>query len=265
MVDVDTGYITAAPISSRKSPQLVKGFQECYKELKSKGIIARMVRLDNEILDQMITQFKEQGLDYQLAFPGNHRVVDVERAIGIFKNHFITIRSGTDPVFPQKGWAHLIRHAVITLNMLRPSRINSCISAYTQVYGIFDFNHTSIAPAGCKVVIYDRTDERPSWANHGTRGYYVGPAMKHFRNYNVLMDTTKKIRQLNTVDFFPTTCEDPTITPTEILSLIIEDLLTMITDSLPMSPILPHSLGLTTAVEALQSILRPLTEEIVRG
>ena len=31
-----------------------------------------------------------------------------------------------------------------------------------------------------------------------------------------------------------------------------------------MSPLLPHSLGLTTAVEALQSILQPLTEEIVR-
>ena len=40
MVDVDTGYITVAPISSQKSPQIVKGFQECYKELKSKGIIA---------------------------------------------------------------------------------------------------------------------------------------------------------------------------------------------------------------------------------
>ena len=131
MVDVDTGYITAAPIMFQKSPQLVKGFQECYEELKSKGIIAQMVRLDTEISNQMIAEFKKQELDYQLASPGNHRVVDVERAVGIFKNHFIAIRSGTDPEFPQKGWAHLICHAVITLNMLRPSRINPCILAYT--------------------------------------------------------------------------------------------------------------------------------------
>ena len=40
MVDVDTGYITAASITSRKAPQLVKGFQECYDELKLKSIIA---------------------------------------------------------------------------------------------------------------------------------------------------------------------------------------------------------------------------------
>ena len=124
------------------------GFQECYEELKSKGIIARVVRLDNEISEQMIAEFKRQGLDYQLASPGDQRVVEAEKAIGIFKNHFIAIRSGTDPDFPQKGWSHLIRHAVITLNMLRPSRINPLISAYTQVHSIFDFNRTPLAPAG---------------------------------------------------------------------------------------------------------------------
>ena len=58
MVDVDTGCINAAPITSQKVPQLVQGFQECYEELKSKGIIARVVRLDNEILKQMIAEFK---------------------------------------------------------------------------------------------------------------------------------------------------------------------------------------------------------------
>ena len=60
MVDVDTEYINAAPITSRKAPQLVQGFQECYEELKSKGIIARVVRLDNEISKRMIAEFKQQ-------------------------------------------------------------------------------------------------------------------------------------------------------------------------------------------------------------
>ena len=167
MVDVDTGYINAAGISSRKAPQLVLGFQECYEELKSKGIIAQVVHLDNEILKSMIAEFKRQGLDYQPAAPGDHQVVDTERAIGIFKNHFIAIRSGTHPDFPGKGWSHLIRHAVVTMNILQPSKINPLISAYTQVHGIFDFNKTPLAPAGCKVIIHDCTVERPPWANHG--------------------------------------------------------------------------------------------------
>ena len=75
--------------------------------------------------------------------------------------------------------------------------------------------------------------------------------MKHLCNYNVLIDATKEIWQSNTGNFFPTTYKDPTITPTETLSLIIEDLLTMLKDSPPMSPFLPHLLGLTTAVETL--------------
>ena len=65
------------------------------------------------------------------------------------------------------------------------------------------------------------------------------------------MDTIKKIRQSNTVDFFPSICDDPTITPTETLSLIINDLLTVLKNPPPMSLFLPQSLGLTTAVEAL--------------
>ena len=88
--------------------------------------------------------------------------------------------------------------------------------------------------------------------------------MKHFWNYNILIDTTKKIRQSNTVDFFLTTSDDPTITPTKTLSLIIEDLLTVLKDPPPMSPFLPQSIGFTNAVEALQSILQPPAEKSVR-
>ena len=78
------------------------------------------------------------------------------------------------------------------------------------------------------------------------------------------MDTTKTIRQSNTVDFFLTTTDDPTITPTETFSLIIEDLLTLLKDPPPMSPFLQQSLGLTNVVESLQSILRPPAEKSVQ-
>ena len=40
---------------------------------------------------------------------------------------------------------------------------------------------------GCKVILHDGTEHRPSWANHGSRGFYIGPALKHYRCYNVLM------------------------------------------------------------------------------
>ena len=78
------------------------------------------------------------------------------------------------------------------------------------------------------------------------------------------MDKTNKIRKSNTVDFFPSTCDDPTISPTETLSLIIEDLLTVLKDPPPMSPFQPQSLDLTKAIEALQSILHPPKDHSVQ-
>ena len=94
-----------------------------------------------------------------------------ERAIQTFKNHFIAVRSGTDSAFPARAWNHILEHVVVTLNMLQPSKLNPKISAYMQLHGIFDFNKTPIAPAGCKIIIHDRTNERPAWADHGFRGF----------------------------------------------------------------------------------------------
>lgn len=64
--------------------------------------------------------------------------------------------------------------------------------------------------------------------------------------------------------FLPFTCEDPIITPTETLLPIIEALLTILKDPTSISSFLPHSLTLTTAVEALKSILHPPNVEIVQ-
>ena len=108
IIDVDVAYTTAAPITSRKAGELVRGFQVCNEKLNSKGIIARLIRLDNGTSATMIGEFERQQLDCQLASPRDHRVYQAERAIGTFKNHFISILSGTDEEFPIQGWSHLI-------------------------------------------------------------------------------------------------------------------------------------------------------------
>ena len=74
--------------------------------------------------------------------------MSAEKAIQTFKNHFIAVRSGMDPSFPERAWHHILEHVVVTLNMLRPSKLNPKISAYMQLHGVFDFNKTPIAPAG---------------------------------------------------------------------------------------------------------------------
>ena len=62
--------------------------------------------------------------------PHIHQRNSAERAIQTFKNHFIAALACTDPNFPMSNWCRLLPRAELTLNLLRPSRLNPKLSAY---------------------------------------------------------------------------------------------------------------------------------------
>ena len=139
--------------------------------------------------------------------------------------------------------------------MLQLSRLNPDISAYMQVHGNHNFNKHPLAPVGCKIIIHNRTNKCPSWSDHGSRGFYVGPAIKHYQNYVCFMSETKALRISNTVDFFPTRCADPMMTATERLLLIMIDLLEVLKAPPTPSSIFNSQQELSTAITTLESIL----------
>ena len=51
------------------------------------------------------------------------------------------------------------------------------------------------------------------------------------------MSETKALRTSNTVNFFLTTCADPTMTAIETLSMIMSDLLAVLQTPPPISPV----------------------------
>ena len=156
LLDHNTNYINVVPIPSRKSSELVKAFETCYKELTEAGFKDKLLRLDNEVSKDLIAAIQDQELDYQIVSPGNHRTNPAERAIRDFKAHFISTRACWDKNYPANAGEKVIPHVLHTLNMLRPSNINPMVSAHTMLKGHHDFNSHPIAPAGCKVVIHDR-------------------------------------------------------------------------------------------------------------
>ena len=105
-------------LTSRRAPELIWKFEECYNDLKNKDFIARLVKLDNKISKKMVQLFEDLNLDYQLVAPGDHRLLSAERAIQIVKNHFIDVRSGMDSQFPKRAWHYTLYRIFITLNML---------------------------------------------------------------------------------------------------------------------------------------------------
>ena len=93
-----------------------------------------------------------------------------ERAIQTYKYHLISGLSSCDLNFPLHLWDRLIPHATLTLNLLRPSRINPRLSAEDQLNGAFDFNRTPLAPPGTRVIVHKTPENRRTWAPHGVDG-----------------------------------------------------------------------------------------------
>ena len=56
----------------------------------------------------MIQHIESNGINVEIAPPGNHRTNPAERAIQTLKHHMISIFSGVDPDFPMDQW-HLLR------------------------------------------------------------------------------------------------------------------------------------------------------------
>ena len=118
----------------------------------------------------------------------------------------------------------LIHQVVITLNMLRPSRINLQLLAYNQILGNFDFDKTPLALAACKAVINDRPENQQTFDNHGALSYYIDLAEHHYRKNKCYIPETKAIRISNTVEFFPKLVQMPKISFDDRLAAVLEDL-----------------------------------------
>ena len=99
---------------------------------------------------------KKNSKTYELTPPNMHRRNTAERAIRTFKNHCMAGFASCDPDLPLSEWERLLVQAEITLNLLRTSRVNTTLSAYTYLFGNYDFNKTPLAPPGTKVLIHKK-------------------------------------------------------------------------------------------------------------
>ena len=88
---------------------------------------------------------KNNNVSLQLVPPYDHRTNPAEKVIDTFKSHFIAGLASLPPDFPLHLWDRLVNHATITLNLLRPSKLNPKLSAYAQLYGAFDYNKKTFA------------------------------------------------------------------------------------------------------------------------
>jgi hypothetical protein len=60
-----------------------------------------------------------------------------------------------------------------------------------------------MATPGTRIIAHETPSRRITWAPHGQYGWYIGPALEHYRCYTVYINKTRGERVVETVDFFP--------------------------------------------------------------
>ena len=160
-------------------------------------------RLDNEASIILQDYMATEGINYQLTPASIHQRNSTERGIQTVKSHFIAGLCSTDPRFPLNLWDKTLLHCLITLNLLRASKVNPRLSAYAQVHGAFDYNRTPLAPPGIRVLARVRPEDRRSFAPHAEAGYYLGPAMNHYRCHRIWFLATNSKHIVQTLKWFP--------------------------------------------------------------
>ena len=202
MYDYDLNAILTEPIKNKTATRILRAYTKLVTYLKNRGFRRQVRWLDIEASKLLKTFNHNNNIEFRLVPPHIHRQNAAERAIQTWKNHLVAGLCSTDTQFPMHLWDRLLAQATLTLNLLRPSRRNPRVSAYTTLEGTFDFNKTPIAPPGTKVIIHEKTLQRCSWDLHGIEGWYVKPAMEHYSCYFVFTDATQAERTSDTVDFF---------------------------------------------------------------
>ena len=159
--------------------------------------------MDNEasnVLKQTMLKYK---INYQLTPPHMHRINAAERAIHTFKNHYLAGLASVDPSFPINKWDRLLPQAEITINLLHTSRLNPNLSAYAILHGNYNFNKSPMTPPGTKMITHRKQIQHASWDFHGDDGFYIGPAVEHYRCVQCLVTSTRRVRISDIVQFFP--------------------------------------------------------------
>ena len=87
--------------------------------------------------------------------------------------------------------------------MLWASKIYPQISVHDSLEDTFDFNKTPPAPAGCKIVAHEKSTKQKTYDPPRILGWYVGPALEHYRCYTCSFPKLLEFKNCDTVDFFP--------------------------------------------------------------
>ena len=98
------------------------------------------------------------------------------------------------------------------------------------------------------MLVHDKPNNRGTWDPRGVPGWYIGPAMEHYRCYQTYMTATEAERITDTVAWFPHNTKMPTASNLDILAAATNNILMALQKSKTNSPLEPLSDSETQAI-----------------
>jgi hypothetical protein len=90
LYDFDTNNILAEPMKSRSDAEAIRAYTVLYNKLTEEGLKTLFQTMDNEASSALKMFLTSREMTFQLLPPHIHRQNATERAIQMFKNHFIS-------------------------------------------------------------------------------------------------------------------------------------------------------------------------------
>ena len=119
---------------------------------------------------------------------------------------------------------------MITLNLIRNSRVNPSLSVYAYLFGPYDFNKFPMAPPGTSGVFHYKPGNRTSWFHHDTQGWYIGPSLDHYICMQCYMPATGIVRITDTFQYIPKAFAFPKTSIEDYLQQSIGDMILIMKD-----------------------------------
>ena len=122
------------------------------------------------------------------------------------------------------------------------------------MFGTFDYSSTPLAPPGTKVIIHQKPQVRASWDLHGLMGFYIGPALNHYRCYTCHVPKTRSERTADTVTYIPSKIHIPEFDAKAHFHQALNDIVQIIRKPPKNLPFLTAGNDTTNAIHLLAEI-----------
>ena len=264
LVSTLKGYVHLELLRDRTASEYRRAYAAMYAFYESKGKLPTAQRLDNETSATLESFLKETKVKIEYVTPGIHRQNPSERAIRHAKNCIIAMCQTTDPLFPADLlFEEVVPQAEIVLNQLRPWHDDITINAWTGMHNQqYDHLAHPLSVFGMRVVAQEKPHLRPSWGVHGLDGFYLGPALHHYRCWRIFCTDTSGTRISDSIAWLPDPYHMPGSSPLEMLTAITTDLVTVLRTATPTDRLLLSSQAASqpAAAESLREAVQLLCD-----